>query len=174
LFGRRLDLTHNQDRLLSPGQLRVDDSGEVLVFRMENQGLASWGVPLIELDVADPSVVVDAGDGWRPFMERLSLACVEMVLSEVTLGAHRRANACELPPDLLSKVTSEWARVAFPDYPNWASAEDSPIRWYAAPGQLLRIDGPGPWPWLFACGQTEVDLERICLALPAQWSVDYE
>ncbi|WP_223184536.1 SMI1/KNR4 family protein [Streptomyces sp. CBMA152] len=41
LFGRRRDLTSNHDELLAPDELYVDDAGEALVFRHENQGAAS-------------------------------------------------------------------------------------------------------------------------------------
>lgn len=44
LFGRRRDLTAAQDRLVLPEQLRTDADG-VLVFRLEAQYCAWWGVP---------------------------------------------------------------------------------------------------------------------------------
>ena len=56
LLGRRPDLTNLQDELLAPQRLRVEDD-HVLVYRVENQGCAVWGV-----DLTDP-----AGDdppGW--------------------------------------------------------------------------------------------------------------
>jgi hypothetical protein len=43
LFGRRQDLTSVQDRLLGPDQLEVDMTGEVLIYRVENQSVAVWG-----------------------------------------------------------------------------------------------------------------------------------
>jgi hypothetical protein len=42
LFGRREDLTSNQDFLFSPGELCLSDGGQVLIFRHENQGCARW------------------------------------------------------------------------------------------------------------------------------------
>jgi hypothetical protein len=42
---RRADLTSNQDALLAPDQLRLDQTGDALVFRLENQSCARWGIP---------------------------------------------------------------------------------------------------------------------------------
>ena len=42
LFGRRQDLTSVKDRLLDPDQLEVDVTGEVLIYRVENQSVAVW------------------------------------------------------------------------------------------------------------------------------------
>ena len=54
LFGRRQDLTSVQDRLLDPDQLEVDVTGEVLIYRVENQSVAVWGVPLAAMEQPDP------------------------------------------------------------------------------------------------------------------------
>jgi hypothetical protein len=46
LFGRRDNLTRQQDPLVRPSGLSVDDAlGGVLVFRRENQDCACWGIP---------------------------------------------------------------------------------------------------------------------------------
>jgi hypothetical protein len=85
LFGRRQDLTSVQDRLLDPNQLEVDVSGEVLIYRVENQSVALWGVPLAAMAQPDPPVLVAPNFedvSWEPFLDRFSVACVEMVLSE--------------------------------------------------------------------------------------------
>ncbi len=58
-----------------------------MVFRVENQHCASWGVAVSDLASADPPVCIqDRAGGWEPFLDRVSVACVEMVLSEVLLG----------------------------------------------------------------------------------------
>jgi hypothetical protein len=45
LLGRRDDLTRQQDPLVAPAGLYVDDAlGGVLVFRDENQGCAAWAI----------------------------------------------------------------------------------------------------------------------------------
>jgi hypothetical protein len=54
LLGRRDDLTSNHDRLRPLDELEVDERGEALVFRDENQGAATWGVLLSDLGEDDP------------------------------------------------------------------------------------------------------------------------
>jgi hypothetical protein len=44
LFGRRDGLARTQDQLLPPPRLRLDDDDQVLIFRVENQSVTSWGV----------------------------------------------------------------------------------------------------------------------------------
>ncbi|MGI5142387.1 hypothetical protein [Streptomyces sp. CA-106110] len=51
LFGRRDDLTRQQDPLVRPTGLYVDDAlNGILVFRRENQDCAYWGIPLTEIE----------------------------------------------------------------------------------------------------------------------------
>lgn len=170
LFGRRDDLTGQQDPLVPPMGLHVDDGfGGVLVFRVENQACASWGIPLDRVEQDDPPVVVESHEGWVPFLDHMSVAWVELVLSESLLGAGSLYDACELPDALLPNLAARYTRVDLPDHPMWASAEDSPLRWYAAPGRLLRRDGVLDRRWLHACGRTAADLERIREDLPARW-----
>jgi hypothetical protein len=95
LFGRRPDLTARQDRLVPPRELGFDDPGTAVVFRVENQYCAEWGVAAAGLASTDPPVYVRdrSRGGWEPFLDRVSVACVEMVLSEVLLGG-REAWQC--------------------------------------------------------------------------------
>ncbi|MEY9967556.1 hypothetical protein ABIA33_005627 [Streptacidiphilus sp. MAP12-16] len=55
-LGRRTDLTSNHDRLLMPDELYVADGA--LVYRVENQGAASWGVLLEDLGDDDLGTVM--------------------------------------------------------------------------------------------------------------------
>ncbi|WP_251018227.1 SMI1/KNR4 family protein [Streptomyces sp. ISL-1] len=173
LLGARPDLTGNQDPLLPASELFVhDEFGGVLVFRSENQGCAFWGVRLSDLDQDDPPVFVQSRHGWEPFLDRVSLACVELVLSETLFGDDGRLyNACELPSDLLDTVPRRFQRVALPDYPMWVGLKDS--RWFSAPGKLLRQDGIGVHSWLHARGRTRADLESICDVVPGRWVLGY-
>ncbi|MFC4609041.1 hypothetical protein ACFO9E_14630 [Streptomyces maoxianensis] len=129
---------------------------------------------LSDLDQDDPPVFVQSRHGWEPFLDRVSLACVELVLSETLFGDDGRLyNACELPSDLLDTVPRRFQRVALPDYPMWVGLEDSPVRWFSAPGKLLRQDGIGVHSWLHARGRTRADLESICDVVPGQWVLGY-
>ncbi len=99
LFGRRPDLTSRQDRLIPPHRLGLDEPGSAVVFRVENQGCAEWGVAVADLASADPPVCIRDRDGgdWEPFLDRVSVACAEMVLSEVVTGRGRLGDMCDLP-----------------------------------------------------------------------------
>lgn len=171
LFGRRPDLFERQDPMLRPSDLFVhEDLGGVLVFRSENQGCAFWGVRLTDLNESDPPVVVQSRDGWRPFMDRVSLACVELVLSEALFADGSLYNACELPADAMDLVPELFERVALPDYPMWTGDDDSPVRWYSAPGLLLRQDGLTAFSWLHVRGQSLAHLAAACTAVPGRWA----
>ncbi|MEU2619461.1 SMI1/KNR4 family protein [Streptomyces sp. NPDC007157] len=170
LFGRRDDLTRQQDPLVPPSGLYVDDAlGGVLVFRRENQDCAYWGIPLVEIEQDDPLVVVESQQGWIPFFDRMSLAWVELVLSESLFGADSHYDACELPDALVLSLHTRYARVDLPDHPMWASEDDSPVRWYAAPGRLVRRDGVQDQSWIHARGRTVADLETIREELSGPW-----
>ncbi|MFE6054405.1 SMI1/KNR4 family protein [Kitasatospora sp. NPDC056446] len=86
LFGRRADLTSNQDVLLTPDELFLMDGA--LVYREENQGCAHWGVLLADLGREDPPTVVrpDLADKsqerWEPWEERFSTAAAVMAMTE--------------------------------------------------------------------------------------------
>ncbi|MEV0180092.1 SMI1/KNR4 family protein [Streptomyces sp. NPDC050625] len=141
LLGRRDDLTRQQDPLVPQAGLYVDDAqGGVLVFRRENQDCASWAIPLAQIEQDDPPGVVESHQG-----------------------------SCELPDALAPRLHARYARVELPDYAMWASEEDSPVRWYAAPGRLLRRDGLQDHCWIHACGCAVADLEVIRADLPGSW-----
>jgi hypothetical protein len=117
LFGRRPDLTARQDRLVPPHELSLDESGTTVVFRVENQRCAAWGVPMSDLGRADPPVYVqDRDGGWEQFLDRVSVACVEMVLSEVVLGSGPSGDMCELPGGLIAVVESAYEQMTVPEY----------------------------------------------------------
>jgi hypothetical protein len=72
----------------------------------------------------------------------MSLACAEMVLSEVLLGAEFMA-MCDLSGVAAAAAAeSAYQRVALPEYPLWYDTAVT-SRWFAAPGKLLRMDGRG-------------------------------
>jgi len=106
--------------------------------------------------------------GWEPFLNRASTACVEMVLTEVLLAPGKPGNMCELPAELTTMVESAYEHMALPEYPLWAEPSIT-VRWFSAPGKLLRMDGRGPYCWLSVRGRTLADLESICATIPGPW-----
>ncbi|MFF3018393.1 SMI1/KNR4 family protein [Streptomyces sp. NPDC057939] len=173
LFGGRRGMIDHQDPMLPPAELFVHedpDSAAVPVHRAENQGCAFWGVRLRDLGKSDPPVVVLTPDGWRPFMDRLSVACVELVLSEALLADEPLYDACELPADVVDAVPALFERVALPDHPMWTGADGSPVRWFSAPGLLLRQDGTVGGSWLHVRGRTPAHLTAARTAVPGTWT----
>ncbi|MGC0418675.1 SMI1/KNR4 family protein [Embleya sp. AB8] len=141
LLGRREDLTSNHDVLLPPDKLYVED--DVLVFREENQGVAWWGV---RLGGEDPAVVVSyspatpTAEHWTAWLPKLSLAAVEMVLSETVLFDDKLMEAQDLDPEDLDELPEEMAELAFPGYPE-SEPPGERVRWFAGPNLLGRYDG---------------------------------
>jgi hypothetical protein len=169
LFGRREDLTSVQDWLLGPEELEVDVTGEVLIYRVENQSVAVWGVPLAAIEQSDPPVVVARNFedvGWEPFLERFSLACEEMVLSESLFSAPvELSDNRELDPATAGLVGQLFTSLAMPDYPMWALPGGS-VRWFTGP-EVLLCDFAGTWLWVRA--RTTLALDAVRAALPGDW-----
>lgn len=90
LFGRRDDLTRNQDPLATPENLDMYEGA--LVYREENQGVCAWGVLLEDLGQDDPPTYLrldladQSGQEWLPWTGRLSLALVEALITETVIG----------------------------------------------------------------------------------------
>ena len=90
LFGRRDDLTRNQDPLATPEDLDIHEGA--LIFRDENQGVCSWGVLLEDLGQEDPPTYFRADladkskEEWIPWTDKLSLALVEALMAETVLA----------------------------------------------------------------------------------------
>jgi hypothetical protein len=169
LFGRRQDLTSVQDRLLGPDELEVDLTGEVLIHRVENQSVAVWGVPLAAMAQPDPPVVLARNFedvGWEPFLDRFSVACVEMVLSESLFSAPvELSDNRELDPAAAALVGQLFASLAMPAYPMWALPGGS-VRWFVGP-EVLLCDFAGTWLWVRA--RTTAELDAVRVALPGEW-----
>lgn len=170
LIGKRHDLTRSQDRLLTPDQVRVDDTGQVLVFRVENQHVAEWGIPLSAVAEPDPPVMLrlDRERVWHPFLDRVTLACVEMVLSGWMFSGHLFAADRELDDDAVGLLQARFRRLPMPDYPLWSWPGGRPIRWFEGLGAILREDA-GTWLWVRAASADGIDAVRR--ALPGGWLV---
>jgi hypothetical protein len=170
LIGNRDDLTRHQDHLLRPAQLCIDD--EVLVFRLENQGVAHWGVPLGEVGEPDPPVVfrrysyMSADGPWHPFLSRVSLAGVEMLLSEWMLSNDEFADNRGLDEEAIGLLERQFVRLPMPDYPMWAEPSGAPTRWFGGRGAVLRNDADV---WLWAQADSSDAIARVRQALPGEW-----
>ncbi|MEU6019699.1 SMI1/KNR4 family protein [Streptomyces sp. NPDC047515] len=160
LFGRRTDLTSNHDTLLTPEELYVADGA--LVYRVENQGCASWGIALEDLAQDDPGTVirVDLADKsqerWEAWESSLSTACVAMVMSEVVLSEDGFTDYLEMEDDgtELEELFQELPGVG------------RDLRWFVGPEVLIReIDGV----FLHVRARTEEALEHLRETVPGDW-----
>ncbi|WP_430781741.1 hypothetical protein [Actinoplanes sp. G11-F43] len=151
----------------------LDRDGDVLVFHGADQTVTDtlWGVRAEERDHPDPPVVINTGSGWQPYLDRVSLACVDIAMTAVVQDEEGRlCNAAELSPELAGPVVAAFDRVPLPDLPMWIEAEASPVRWYSGPGQLLRAHGPD-WVWLWVSAQDQAALDGIYAVVPpGEWS----
>lgn len=170
LLGRREDLTGNHDTLRAPDELDVDETGEALVFRDENQGAARWGVLLRDLDQDDPPVRMrpDLADKsrekWEDWLDRTSLAFVEIVLSESLHAPDGLVDFLDaLAEEDLEELEQHGVRLPFPPYPQ---GTEPGIRWFLRDDVLLREDAGA---WLMARGRTEEALDAVREAIPGDW-----
>ena len=163
LFGARPDLTSNQDELLVPDDFHLVD--DVLVFRVENQGAALWGVELT--GEPDPPVLVrpDLADldaeAWQPWMDRFSMACAEMILAE-SLHDEELADSRDEEDTDAAALAARYPRIGVPDHP---TGQVPPVRWFAGPDVILRNAGG----WLSARGRTAEALDAVREDLPGHW-----
>ncbi|WP_249375383.1 SMI1/KNR4 family protein [Streptomyces sp. I05A-00742] len=175
LFGRRGDLVARQDPLLEPDELLLDPSGQLLVFRSENQGGAGWGVRLTDLSREDPPVALFSDHLPQlttcSFLDRVSLACVEMVLSEAVMARSGgpEGRACRASSAVVTVVEAEFAPVPLPPHPAWFEPMGPPVRWFSSPGLVLRLEPGSVGMDLVVIGRAETDLQRALDSIPGEW-----
>ncbi|MGW2562950.1 SMI1/KNR4 family protein [Streptomyces sp. NPDC001514] len=170
LLGNRRDLTSNHDTLRTPAELYVDESGEALVFRDENQGAARWGILLADLAQDDPAVVIrpDLADksteAWESWLDRVSLTFVEIVLSESLHAPDELVDHLDAPDESdLDELERHGIRLPLPAYP---PDEEGATRWFLRDDVLLRDDAGA---WLMARGRTEEALDRVRDRMDGDW-----
>jgi hypothetical protein len=171
LFGRRRDLTSNQDTLLRPDELYLDAAGEALIFRVENQSFARWGVRTADLDQPDPPVAIkldlrsEPAESWHAWLGTFSSACIEILLSESIyaceeLGDHKAQEEGEA-----EQLEQRYAQLALPDYPT-PPIGGTAVRWFVGPDVVLRDDQQG---CLWARARTAAALDAVRHDLPGYW-----
>ncbi|MGW7358066.1 SMI1/KNR4 family protein [Streptomyces sp. NPDC054802] len=168
LLGRREDLTSNHHTLCAPAELYVDEWGEALVFRDENQGAARWGVLLADLSHDDPPVRIrpdladESAEEWEPWLEQTSLAFLEIVLSEATEAPDHLVDFLDAPDEkVVAELERGGTRLPFPDGP-----AGEPLRWFLYDGVLVRDTGGD---WLHVRARTKEALDGLRAALDGDW-----
>jgi hypothetical protein len=142
-----------------PTRLCLDGTGEVLLVRRENQGCAQWGIRVEDLRCDDPPVVMQVKGpdrSWQPCADRLSVACIEMVLSESLWSSAELLGDLELDDHTVAALEQRFPRLPVPTFPHWTLPD---VRWFAGPDVLLRDDAQ-TWLWVRA---------RTCQALDDVW-----
>lgn len=172
LLGRRPDLTSHQDVLLTVDELYVDDHGEAVVFRHENQGCAWWGVLLADLDQPDPPVYVraDLADKraakWEPWTERVSHTVMEIVLSESLHADDERGDFLGgVESEHLAVLERHFVPLSLPSYPIGEPSAGR-IRWYAREDAVLRSDGDEVF---LVRARTDQAMAALRDRLPGDW-----
>jgi hypothetical protein len=139
-LGHRKDLVACQDPLIPPSLIRPDDDKGVLIFRAENQGSGDFGFSSAHRD-DDPTAMFrpDVADQdhykWTEWHPRLSLACIEILLSE---------SLCSAPPHLRARSSTDLGNLATISDAYAAISElDSPLspytHWYAGADIFLKV-----------------------------------
>jgi hypothetical protein len=172
-LGQRHDLVRAQDRLLAPHELSIDPTGTLLQWRVENQACGWWGVRLDTTTQEDPPVLLRGAmdgdqDPVHPYLDRLSLAIVEMLLSEALFSEHNDfGDNRELDDGALRALESHFVRLPIPDCPMWTDpASGVAWRWFGGTGVVLREDA-GTWVWVLA--QSEEALNAVRSLMPGHW-----
>jgi hypothetical protein len=145
LFGRRRDLTSNQDTLLSPDELYLDTTDDALIFRVDSQATALWGVLTADLNKADPPVMIrfkcrderaQSGEAW---LGTFSSACTEILLSESIYACEELGDNKEQQQHEAEQLEQRYTRLPLPDYPT-PPVGGKAVRWFAGPDVVLRDD----------------------------------
>jgi hypothetical protein len=171
LFGRRGDLTSNQDTLLGPDELHLDSAGDVLIFRVENQAVAHWGVLMDEMDEPDPRVVIklnlrdEQAESWEAWLDTFSSACMEIVLSESLYASEELSDNRGLEDGDAELLKRGYVPLSLPDYPT-APIDMPAVRWFVGPDVMVRDDQQG---WLWARARTTAALAEVRRDLPGYW-----
>lgn len=167
LLGRRTDLTSANGTLLRPRELEYGRAGKVLVVRAEHQNVAFLGVSLADPVSDDPPALMympmlgQTHESWSPFIERFSLACVDMVLMECTEGGELSDGRFQVDGEPAALVDG-LARLPYPRYLSGYEVR----RWYAGSDVLVRDDGGE---WVAVLGRTRQALDAYRTSHPGDW-----
>ncbi|MFC5004717.1 hypothetical protein ACFPIJ_43690 [Dactylosporangium cerinum] len=101
---------------------------------------------------------------WQPYFDRVSVACVEMALSEWMLSGEMLTDNRELDDEARVSLEQHFRRLPIPDYPLWAGG--GPMRWFEGPGAILREDA-GTWLWVRATSADAIAAVRQ--VVPGEW-----
>lgn len=119
---------------------------------------------VVRADLADKQA-----ETWDSWLNRLSLAFIEIVLSESLQSPEGLCDFLgELDEEGLELLEQHYTRLPFPEYP--VCHEPPGSRWFVGPDALLRDDERMV---LMARARTEEALDQVRDQLPGDWLNDY-
>ncbi|MEN3538007.1 hypothetical protein AAH991_23030 [Microbispora sp. ZYX-F-249] len=192
LFGKRADLCGTLHFLQPPDELRVDEDSGLLLYQHENQGVWERYIRVADLDMDDPPTVqssdCDHGEhqGGIAWTERLSTACIEMMLVESACLDGAREMYGELLENEIADVERRFTPLALPPLPighmecapasRWYVGEDVIVsldRFHFIPDEYEHLSGPWHRPWsragLRIHGRTPEAIDAMRETLPREW-----
>ncbi|KAF9890747.1 hypothetical protein FE257_005616 [Aspergillus nanangensis] len=167
LFGRRSDLTRNQERLLGPMDLYLDN--RALTFRHENQGALRWGILVEDLQNPDPPVYScdymedTTAEKWEPWLGRFSLACIDLIMWESLHDPRMPTEYCCLDDEMLEILEKLYTKLPSPGGLNRYTPESA--CWFTGDDVLLASSGMD----LFVRARSHTALESVRQNLPGDW-----
>lgn len=161
LLGRRKDITSNQNCLLKPDQLLIDN--DLLIFYVENQAVVRWGVRLPDMGLDDPPVMLDdylgeviqENDAFTEFV-------LQMIIHETVLTSPHSASAA-INRFVSQQVEQYYERLGFPDW-HWPVY---PTRFNGDKDTIVIVNST-EWIWVAARHQSA--LNRIDQLLKVEWN----
>ncbi|GII56071.1 hypothetical protein Pth03_44600 [Planotetraspora thailandica] len=191
LFGKRPDLSNTMHHLLPPDDLHYDS--ELLMFYSENSGAWDCGIRYSNLSLEDPPTVLrpwcshDNCVRGIPWFDKLSTACIALVLTESLYSDHNAFTLYgELLPDEIPMVGQRFLPAALPSSPAQHTKCFPKLRWYVGEDVIVSLntyDKPIPMRnealpgWtrdgmqaeLYVRARTHEALQSIRESLPAEW-----
>ena len=113
--GKRRSVWSRQDEFLPPDRLHVQN--DALIFYVENQAVVQWGIPMDQLALDDPSVVVesvDDADQWIPQTDKLSKFAIYMFAYTLAFADGDYWVYGYAKPPLVDTIVSRFPMLDFP------------------------------------------------------------
>jgi uncharacterized protein (TIGR02996 family) len=160
LAGNRPDIWSRQDRFVIPPSLKFDTTTDTLIIRLENQACERWGIPVRDLDRADPPVIHLSEPSRRS--PTVTAFAAQVLLYEAKF--YRRviwAGMDAFTPDLEAEIAAKYARCELPtDY--WAA---TPLQFYEGTDLILENHQVH---WLYVAARTEAAYLQLDVRLRRQ------
>ena len=159
-----------QDRLLPPE--RLENHEGTVIFRVENQGCAAWGVQADDR-ADDPMVFMTTEprdpSSWQQDLGSVSDFFVHIALSEALFAdCYNDNTAVDNDEEVLDAVKEHYVELAAPRFLWWPEPDLEPARFFGGPDVLI-VDHASAWLWVAAL--TASALDQVRELLPGEWQL---